>query len=134
MSPMKVAAIVGMTGSGKSEVARLFEESGFSRIRFGDITDEEIKDFVTIFQKTLRSLEKIYISHNISKVPFSYNFYIYPKENWYLRIIPRFVYRAGFELGTGLSVNIVDPIEAAKQFREMEDKMGKILHKLKKLT
>jgi dephospho-CoA kinase len=43
MSLMKVAAIVGMTGSGKSEVARVFEESGFFRIRFGDITDEEVK-------------------------------------------------------------------------------------------
>ena len=40
---MKVVSIVGMTGSGKSEVARIFEESGFVRIRFGDITDEEIK-------------------------------------------------------------------------------------------
>ena len=40
---MKVVSIVGMTGSGKSEVARVFEESGFIRIRFGDITDEEIE-------------------------------------------------------------------------------------------
>jgi len=40
---MKVVAIVGMAGAGKSEVARLFEESGFIRIRFGDVTDEEIK-------------------------------------------------------------------------------------------
>jgi dephospho-CoA kinase len=40
---MKVVSIVGMTGSGKSEVARLFEGNGFIRIRFGDITDEEIK-------------------------------------------------------------------------------------------
>ena len=40
---MKVVSIVGMAGAGKSEVARLFEESGFIRIRFGDITDEEIK-------------------------------------------------------------------------------------------
>jgi len=40
---MKVVSIVGMTGSGKSEVARVFEESGFTRIRFGDITDEEVK-------------------------------------------------------------------------------------------
>jgi dephospho-CoA kinase len=40
---MKVVAIVGMAGSGKSEVARLFEESGFTRIRFGDITDEELR-------------------------------------------------------------------------------------------
>ena len=40
---MKVVAIVGMAGSGKSEVARQFEKSGYSRIRFGDITDEEVK-------------------------------------------------------------------------------------------
>jgi len=40
---MKVVSIVGMTGAGKSEVARVFEENGFTRIRFGDITDEEIK-------------------------------------------------------------------------------------------
>ncbi len=40
---MKVVSIVGMSGAGKSEVARLFEENGFTRIRFGDVTDEEIK-------------------------------------------------------------------------------------------
>jgi len=40
---MKVIAIVGMAGAGKSEAARLFSESGFRLIRFGDITDEEIK-------------------------------------------------------------------------------------------
>jgi len=34
---------VGMAGSGKSEVARVFEESGFKKIRFGDITDQEVK-------------------------------------------------------------------------------------------
>ena len=32
-----------MTGSGKSEVARLFEKHGFTIIRFGDVTDEEVK-------------------------------------------------------------------------------------------
>jgi dephospho-CoA kinase len=40
---MKVVAIVGMTGSGKSEVTRLFGEKGFAIVRFGDITDEEVK-------------------------------------------------------------------------------------------
>jgi len=40
---MKVVAVVGMTGAGKSEVARIFEENGFTKIRFGDITDEEVK-------------------------------------------------------------------------------------------
>jgi len=39
---MKVVSIVGMTGAGKSEVSRVFEENGFIRIRFGDVTDEEI--------------------------------------------------------------------------------------------
>lgn len=41
---MKVVAIVGMAGAGKSEVARVFERSGFKRVRFGDITEEEIRN------------------------------------------------------------------------------------------
>ena len=40
---MKVVALVGMAGAGKSEVARQFEKNGYIRIRFGDITDEEVK-------------------------------------------------------------------------------------------
>ena len=40
---MKVVAIVGMAGAGKSEVARVFEKHGFTRVRFGDVTDEEVK-------------------------------------------------------------------------------------------
>jgi dephospho-CoA kinase len=39
---MKVVSIVGMAGSGKSEVSRIFEKNGFTRIRFGDVTDEEL--------------------------------------------------------------------------------------------
>ena len=40
---MKVVAIVGMAGSGKSEVARLFRDRGFAMVRFGDVTDEEVR-------------------------------------------------------------------------------------------
>jgi dephospho-CoA kinase len=40
---VKVVAIVGMAGAGKSEAARIFEEHGFRKVRFGDITDEELK-------------------------------------------------------------------------------------------
>jgi len=40
---MKVVAIVGMAGAGKTEVARLFERDGYTRIRFGDVTDEEVR-------------------------------------------------------------------------------------------
>jgi dephospho-CoA kinase len=38
-----VVAIVGMAGSGKSEAARVFEGRGYVRVRFGDITDGEMK-------------------------------------------------------------------------------------------
>jgi dephospho-CoA kinase len=41
---VKVVAIVGMAGVGKSEVAGVFEEHGFKKVRFGDITDEELKN------------------------------------------------------------------------------------------
>ena len=41
---MKVVSIVGMAGAGKSEVANIFEENGFIRIRFGDVTDEELRN------------------------------------------------------------------------------------------
>lgn len=41
---MKVVAIVGMAGAGKSQVASFFEEHGFKRVRFGDITDEKLKN------------------------------------------------------------------------------------------
>ena len=40
---MKVVSVVGMTGSGKSEVARFFNSKGFTTVRFGDITDEAVK-------------------------------------------------------------------------------------------
>jgi len=36
-------AIVGMTGSGKSECAEYFVRAGFSRVRFGDATDAECR-------------------------------------------------------------------------------------------
>ncbi|MBI4284599.1 MAG: AAA family ATPase [Chloroflexi bacterium] len=39
---MKVISIVGMAGSGKSEVSRVFERRDFVRVRFGDLTDEEV--------------------------------------------------------------------------------------------
>jgi dephospho-CoA kinase len=40
---VKLISIVGMTGAGKSEVSRIFKENGFIGIRFGDLTDEEMK-------------------------------------------------------------------------------------------
>lgn len=99
---------------------------------FGDIDDEEIKDLGLILQNSLKQLKKIYHHHELTHMPFGYNYYIYPKENWYLRLIPRFIHRAGFELGTGLSVNIVDPIEAALTLKGFDEKTANVLKRLKK--
>lgn len=40
---MKIVAIVGMTGSGKSEASAFFKSKGFPVIRFGDVTEIELK-------------------------------------------------------------------------------------------
>jgi dephospho-CoA kinase len=40
---MRIVAIVGMTGSGKSEASSFFKSKGFPVIRFGDVTDLELK-------------------------------------------------------------------------------------------
>lgn len=90
---------------------------------FAEITDEELRDLALILQKALQRLKVKYNQPQIKKLrreaPFAYNFYIHHAKNWFIRIIPRLVHRAGFELGTGLSVNIVDPSTAAKELQEI---------------
>lgn len=94
---------------------------------FGAITDEEIADLAVILQKILGFIikkfsqvgalgQKVETASRTGDIP--YNYYIYHGADWYLRIIPRLIHRAGFELGTGLSVNIVDPAQAAKEYQE----------------
>ncbi len=84
---------------------------------FGDVKDEEIKDLAQLFQTTIKRLHGCF-NHPLTlkfraQGEFAYNYYIYHAENWFLRIIPRWVHRAGFELGTGLNVNMIDPKDAA---------------------
>lgn len=81
-----------------------------TQCKFGDATDEELGALAHALQENLRKL-----AHKFKKL--SYNFYIYPYSCWYVRIIPRLAERAGFELGTGLSVNSVDPATAAQELR-----------------
>lgn len=81
---------------------------------FGEESDDALSDLAGILQLTLIKLKNVYRSNE----PFYYNYYIYHGVNWFLRIIPRFVHRAGFELGTGLSVNPVDPTIAAETLKK----------------
>ena len=79
---------------------------------FGEITDEEIKDFA----KTLYRLIQIFDLRHGHEFPF--NFYIYPGGDWYLRLIPRVKSLGGFELGTGIYVNTQDPKETIAFIKE----------------
>jgi len=72
---------------------------------FGDINDAEITDFGWAIQRLIQVLT---IRHSNE---FSFNFYIYPNKDWYLRFIPRVKRMGGFELGTGIFVNTQDPKE-----------------------
>jgi UDPglucose--hexose-1-phosphate uridylyltransferase len=88
--------------------------------KFGDIEDKAISDLAGVFQRALRKIDRIWINSPIRpkdrrEDPFMYNYYISHGDNWFIRIIPRFIHRAGFELGTGLNVNVIDPTDAAKE-------------------
>lgn len=101
---------------------------------YGDIAEDEMDDLATILQRLLKRLEELHSKHKLSGLEFGYNYYIYPKENWYLRIIPRFVHRAGFELGTVLNVNIIDPADAARELQDEKKKTHNLLKRLKHAT
>ena len=93
--------------------------------KFGDTKDDELSDLAAIVGRVLRKMERIYIASTIKPKDrgdgaFVYNYYIYHGTNWFIRIIPRFIHRAGFELGTGLNVNVVDPAEAAKELQQSD--------------
>lgn len=93
--------------------------------KFGDTQDSQLPDLAALLQKVLQKIEKIYLGSEIKPKDrtdnaFVYNYYIYHGVDWFIRIIPRFIHRAGFELGTGLNVNIIDPVEAAKEIAETQ--------------
>ncbi len=73
---------------------------------FGDITDAEIKDFASVLQRLIQIMD---LRHG--KNDFTFNYYIYPGKDWYLRFIPRQKTIGGFELVTGIFVNTQDPKE-----------------------
>ena len=81
----------------------------------------------------MKQLEGIYNKRVEAAEDFSYNFFIHPKETWYIRIIPRFVYRAGFELGTGLAVNVVDPVDAARELKGRKEEILRLMRKINEL-
>ncbi len=84
---------------------------------FEDTSVQDLKWVVEALQKALMKMEK-----NL-KDP-DYNFFIhtapilnkkkYSNYHWHIEIQPKISISAGFELGTGIEITVVDPDEAAK--------------------
>lgn len=77
---------------------------------FGEINNREIEILVQELKNVIAKIKKTVGS-------FSYNYYICPQKDWYLRLIPRISIRGGFELATGIMVNVKDPQEVKKYLR-----------------
>ncbi|MBI5122650.1 hypothetical protein HZA75_02205 [Candidatus Roizmanbacteria bacterium] len=100
-----------ITGNPKSEIQNQ---------KFENFVEKQITDLAKLLQSMLIRLKKVHHSSpHYSKKPFGYNFYIHPYKNWYLRIIPRFSERAGFELATGIMVNSVEAKKASEELRKV---------------
>lgn len=89
--------------------------------------DEDMSYVVSALQKALKKIEK-----NLGDP--DYNFFIhtapiqyketYSHYHWHIEVWPKVITRAGFELGTGVEINVVDPDEAAGILNE-EIKLSK---------
>lgn len=88
---------------------------------FENTYDHDIASVVEAVQAALRSFEK-----NLHDP--DYNFFIhtapikdkekYGHYHWHIEMSPKLTLRAGFELGTGIEINAVDPYEAARILRK----------------
>ena len=84
---------------------------------FEDSEQEDLKWVVEALQKSLNKIEKRLGDPD-------YNFFIhtapilnkkkYEHYHWHIEIQPKISISAGFELGTGIEITVVDPDEAAK--------------------
>ena len=81
---------------------------------FGEVNSEELRELAIILKKLLLRLSSRF-GHG-----FSFNLYIYPFRDWYLRIIPRQKSLGGLEVGTGIMVVSVEPKSAKEFFQKIQ--------------
>ena len=48
--------------------------------------------------------------------------------HWHVHVLPKLVTRGGFELGTGVSINVISPEQAAEELRASVDALAAIRH------
>ncbi|MCS7300971.1 MAG: hypothetical protein NZ556_05390 [Fimbriimonadales bacterium] len=86
--------------------------------RFEQLSDDALTEFAALLQDALRRLHAV-----LNDPPYNYMLFTAPRgyeeEFWlHLRIAPRLSIEAGFELGSGVNINITAPEDAARYLRE----------------
>jgi len=94
------------------------------RSKFVDVSEDEIQLLSKILKNTLLALK-----NELGNFPYNYSIHTAPDEgtswrgtkhyyHWHVEITPRITNPAGFEWGSGNSINIVKPEEAAARIRQ----------------
>ena len=88
---------------------------------FGKVSEEDLRELARVLKLTLKSLHEA-----IGDPDYNYVIHTAPVEDeqksyylWHIQIIPRLTKVAGFELGSGMSINTALPEETAKFIREV---------------
>jgi UDPglucose--hexose-1-phosphate uridylyltransferase len=81
--------------------------------------EEELKDLAEILKETLQRIHAC-----LSDPPYNLMFINAPWSyeslfHWHIEIIPRLTIAAGFELGTGIYINVAAPEDTARYLREV---------------
>lgn len=91
---------------------------------YGQISEAEVADLAyvlkTVLAKIRIGLNAPHYNYVIRSAPIGDEDTRY--LHWYMVIIPKITTPAGFEIGTGIYINVVPPEQAAKYLREVEIK------------
>jgi len=90
-----------------------------SHLQAFELTNEEtLNEFASILREVLVGIDK-----NLHNPPYNIWLHSRPKGvdefHWHLEIAPKLAIPAGFEHGTGMTINVVKPEEAAKYLRQL---------------
>ena len=90
------------------------------RPSFGQVTLEEISDLACVLRNVLGGLAQLlndpdynYVLHSAPVDGENEDYYL-----WHLQILPRLTHIAGFEIGSGMRINIARPEDTARFIRE----------------
>lgn len=83
-------------------------------------SEEQIPEFVHVLQGVLKRIGKA-----LKHPPYNYTLHTAPCDSakdhvfhWHLEIMPRLTIAAGFEMGTGIYINVTSPEDAAMHLRD----------------